>query len=182
MTIAAILAAIGGLAAWLGPLALAGGPVGVAVAWLGSAFAKGSGKALAIVAGLALFAVATVAVTVHWQHLKRDRVAYRALSAQVVSLQGRYDCGARPAHERDLPACLTAIEAENETAKAAEIARQRLLAAAEQARQDAADDALARWQAAEDAAIAEGSEAHDGPVPGVLLDSWARERKARGIK
>lgn len=182
MTIAAILAALGGLAASAGPLALAGGPVGIVIAWLGNAFGGKSVKLIALGVGLLFLVGATVGITVRIQHLERDSAAYKALAADMASLQTEYGCDSRPAHERDLGTCLTAIARDSAKAQAAEIMRQRNEAAMEQARRDVADEQARRDQRAADDAIDQSSPVRDGPVPGVLLDHWARERAARGLK
>lgn len=181
MTLAAILAALGGLAASVGPLALGAGPFGLALAWLGSAFGNRTIKVIATVAGIAIAAASIVALTVYLQNLKRDSAAYHSISVQLSSLEARYGCAERPAHEQPLTACLASRDRDNALAQAREIARQRVEAAAAQARQSAEEFATQRWLDAEEEAIAAGL-AHDGPVPGVLLDSWARERAARGVK
>jgi hypothetical protein len=176
------LSSLAALAASVGSAALAGGPIGMAVAWLGDRFASGTVRLVAILIGALIVIVSIVAVTVHLHNIKRDADAYRDLSAQVASIGDRYSCGDRPAHERPLPACLAAIEAENAQARATEIGRQRAMAIAEYQRQAAEDAALRAQIEAEEAAIAGASAGDDGAVPQVLLDSWARERKARGVK
>jgi len=177
-----ILSSLAGLVAMIGPAAIAGGPVGVAVAWLGTRFASGTARTVAIVAGAAIVIATIVGVTVHLHNIKRDADAYHALSAQVTSIEQRHGCGGRPAHERPLAACMAAIEAENAEAQRAEIDRQRRLAVEEYQRQAAADEALRRLIEAEEAAIAGAAAGDDGPAPKVLLDAWARERKLRGVK
>ncbi|MDQ2080462.1 hypothetical protein RA307_09745 [Xanthobacteraceae bacterium Astr-EGSB] len=166
----------------LGPLALAGGPLGVAIAWAGGLAGNRTVKVLAIVAGLVLVVAVTVGLTVHVQHLERDRVAYRMLAAEVDALAAAYGCPARAPAERALPACLTARERDAASARADELARQRREAAQAQAVLDRADAAADAASAAEQAAILEAAPADDGPVPRVLLDAWARKRKERGLK
>ena len=56
----------------LGPLALAGGPLGIAIAWLGSMAANKTVKLVAILIGLALLVSVSVGLTIHIQHLERD--------------------------------------------------------------------------------------------------------------
>ena len=177
-----VLSSLAGLVATIGPAAIAGGPVGVAVAWLGTRFASGAVRTIAILTGALIVIATIVGVTVHLRNIKRDADAYRDLSAQVASIEQRHGCGARPAHERPLAACLAAIEAENAEARSREVIRQRALAVEEYQRQAADDEALRRLIESEEAAIAGAAEGDDGPVPLVLRDAWSRERKLRGVK
>lgn len=177
----ALLASAGGLAVAGVPLALAGGPVGVVIAWLGARFGTGSAKVIAILVGLAVLVIATAAVTVHLQHLKRDADLYVAIAARDASLEARLGCPHRPAHERDLAACMTAVERDAAEAKRIEIEQQRREAALAQAAADLAALVARKSQDDEDAAI-ETDAAGDGSVPAVLLHSWARARAARGVK
>jgi hypothetical protein len=176
------LSALAAKLAALGPLALAGGPLGVAIAWAGGFAGSRAVKVAAIVAGLVVVVAVTVGLTVHVKNLERDRVAYRALVAEVDALALAYGCPARVAAERALPACLTARDRDAERARAAELARQRREGAQAQTALDRADAATDAASAAEQAAILEAAPADDGPVPRVLLDAWSRKRKERGLK
>lgn len=171
-----------GLAAHLGPLALAGGPVGVAVAWVGSLIANKTAKLVAILLGLGLLLATAVAVTVHWQHLERDSAAYKALSAETTSIERRLGCDFRPVDERGLSACMAARDRDVAQAAASEIARQRVEAAQEQAMLDRQNAALDADRRASEQAIAADAVRGDGPVPQVLLNAWARMRADRGVK
>lgn len=179
MSILALLAAGVG---HLGLLALAGGPLGLGIAWLGSMAANKTVKLVAIAIGLLLLIGVSVGLTVHIERLEQDRAAFRALSGEVAALQAKYGCPARPAHERDLGACLTARAREAEKARADEVARLARAAAQAQADLAAATAVLDRQSADTEAFIDRAAPGRDGPVPGVLLDTWARERAARGVK
>lgn len=179
MTVLTILASI---AAAIGPLALAGGPVGLGVAWLGSLAANKTVKLITIIGGLLLLVGTAVAITVHWQHLERDSAAYKTLSAAHASLEQLYGCPSRPAHERDLAACLTARDRDAEAAIAREIKRQRDHAAAEQARLDREAAEQEAERQASGRAIDLDAANGDGPVPPVLLNAWRRARGIGGAK
>ncbi len=164
-------------------LALAGGPAGLALAWLGSSFKSGAAKWIAIAVGLVLLIGTTIAVTVWIENLKSDRLAYRALKADVVSLARHYGCDVRiDPHERALSACLTARERDAADAAAAKLKDMQLQAAQAQAALDASNEQLREASRGNRAAIAQDAIAGDGPVPPVLSNSWARERAARGVK
>lgn len=178
----AFLVSLGGIAVAGVPLLLAGGPLGIVIAWLGATFASGKIKTIAIIVGLVVLVIATVAVTAHWQHLKAEAATGRALAVRDASLEKRLGCPARAEHERDLATCMTAVERDNAEAQRIEIERQRREAARAQAAEDAATLVARKAQADEDAAIETDAGANDGPVPLVLLHSWARERAARGVK
>jgi hypothetical protein len=184
-----MLTFLSGLAATIGPLALAGGPAGIVIAWLGSLVANKTVKVVAIVVGAGLVIATTVGVTVHIEHLEQDRAALKVARQDIAdrqaaktALERKYGCLARPPEERDLAVCLTARERDAEAAKAAEIDRERKAAAKAQAQLDKDNAAADAASTAEQALIEATPAAADGPVPQVLLDSWSRKRKERGLK
>lgn len=173
---------LAGLVASIGPLALAGGPIGLGIAWLGSMAANKTVKIIAISAGLLLLVGVSVGLTIRIQHLEQDSAAYKILLADQASLEQRYGCPGRPVHERDLAACLTARERDVADATAKEIQRQRGEAAQQQARLDLENAQLEAQQREANQAIDADAVHDDGAVPKVLLNTWARERAERGIK
>jgi len=175
---AAVISGVG----TIGPLVLAGGPIGGVIAWLGTKAASKTAKAAALIGGLLILIGTAVAVTVYWQHLERDSAAYKTLSAKTASLEEQYGCTKRPEHERDLSTCLEAREREAAEARQDEIDRQRKLAAEEQSRLDKAAADLDARRRAEERAIDADAAHDDGAVPKALLNSWERERSERGIK
>jgi hypothetical protein len=176
-------------AAALGPLALAGGPLGIGIAWVGSLFANKTLKVVAVLVGLGLLAATSVGITIRIEHLEQDsaalaqtRLELKAERDHVAAIARRMGCDTRAEAERELGACLSAQRADAEHAKALEIRREREDAAREQARLDREHADADKRRAAEDAAIDAAAAGDDGPLPKVLLDAWGRERKARGLK
>lgn len=128
--------------------------------------------AAAAVAGLSLY-LAT---------LYQKAGNFDLLSAEHRALEVKYGCDRRPSvAERDLPACLIARDLDAEKAHREEIERQRNEAAKAQAKLDADKLAAERAQNQETAILKAAPAADDGPVPKVLLDAWARERKRLGV-
>jgi hypothetical protein len=166
----------------VGPLALAGGPLGIGIAWIGSLFANKTRKLIVIAAGLLLLIGTVAGLTVHIEHLEQDRAAYLALKTEVAGLTTEYGCDRRanPA-QHDLAVCLTAIKAEKEKAIADELAKQRDEAAAEQAQRDAEDAQIAAQTQSLNSAVNQ-SAAANVPAPAPLKDFWARKRKSLGVK
>jgi hypothetical protein len=164
----------------LGPLALAGGPLGIALAWGGSFVANKTVKIVAICAGLLLLISVSVGLTIHIKNLEADRAAYKLLKAEHESLEAYYGCPLRAEHERDLGACLTARERDVEKARAEKLAELQRQAA--QAQADLADATAKNEQlsGALDDFINSRAAGGDGPVPQVLKDYWAHERAERG--
>lgn len=128
--------------------------------------------AAAAVAGLSLYVA----------NLYQKAGAFDVLSAEHRALAVKYGCDRRPnVAERDLPACLIARDLDAEKAHREEIERQRNEAARAQAKLDADKLAAERAQNRETAILKAAPAADDGPVPKVLLDAWARERKRLGV-
>lgn len=172
---------LAGLVGSVGPFALAGGPLGLAVAWLGSTFANKTAKWIAIAGGLLLLVAASVGVTVYIEHLKRDREAYLDLVARYSGTAKVYGCDRRAnVAEHDLITCLTARNAEAEKARADRIADLQEQAAKAQADLAVAAGKLDAANAALGTFIDQAARGGDGPVPKVLRDLWARQRKERG--
>ncbi len=168
------LFSLGGLASLA---AVAGSPLGLLIAWIGSSLKNGTAKWLAIGVGLALMVGTVVGVTVWIERLKSDRAAYRVLKVEVDGLRGRYGCGAR-----GLDACLTARDLAAAAAQRDALANMQTEAAQAQAALDALSERLREETRDTRAFIDREAVAGDGPVPKVLLDTWARARAARGLK
>ena len=166
----------------IGPFALsaAGGPAGVALALFGFGHGNPIIKWIAIGIGAAIMLGTVIWATVWIEHLKRDRVAYRALMTEFASLRTHFECD--QFGEPDLKTCIATIEAKKAAAQAAEIARQRLAAAAAQAQLDQDNRDLTAAQNAEHSFIVRDAVHGDGPVAPVLSESFARERIERGLK
>ena len=162
--------------------AIAGGPVGLAVAWIGSQLASSTVKWTLIGIGLLVLVVTSVGLTVYLEHLKQDAAAYAVLKADFQSLELKYGCGNRPEHERALPACLVARERDEAQARADEAERVSKARATEQAVLERKRRALDEREQAMDQKINDAPAADDGAVPKVLLDAWTRERAERGVK
>lgn len=177
-----VFSLLAGVAGSIGPLALAGGPIGIGLAWLGSVAANKTVKIVAISFGLLLLIGTTAAIAVHWQHLERDSAAYKTLSERDTSLEQLYGCPDRPVHERDLAACLVARDRDASAAVAIEIGRQLAVAAREQADLDRTMAGLEQRQREEQARIDADALKGDGPVGDVLLNGWRRGRAAKGLK
>lgn len=173
--IGGLLSAVGGL----GPLALLPGGGLVAI---GSFFASRTVKLVAIGIGLLAIVTAVAAVTIRVEHLEQTEAAYKALSADVGSLQVKYGCAARPPHEQTLAACLTAHE--RDAADAARVKVEQLERDAAQARADldAANATLAQQSDLANSFIDDASVAGDGPMPKNWVEFFARERAARGAR
>jgi len=177
-TFSAIAAAI---AAWLTPAAASVAAGGGLAALIGGIFSS-KGKLILTLGGIAALVIAVVAFTAHYEHLKRDADAYKSLRVEVSSIEKAHGCPARPPHERDLVACLTAEQ--RDAANAARVENERLQAEATKARDDLkqANDLLASQARTIDDLIDNAPPADDGPVPKILLDLWTRERQQRGVK
>ena len=132
---------------------------------------------------LALAIAAAAAAVALWiSNLQATAEAYTALRAAVTSLEQQYGCDDRPEHERDLAACLAARDRAVAEAQRDALDRQREAAARAQAALDR-EWAKAQQQAEEDEKNIRAAGAdEDGPGPKVLLDSWSRARKERGLK
>jgi hypothetical protein len=130
-----------------------------------------------------LVAVALVAgASFYVAHLYQKAEAFDDLSAEHRAIEVRYGCDKRPSiAERELQSCLIARDLDAEKAHRKEIERERDAAAKAQADLDAKALAAAREQWEEENIINAAPAVDDGPVPKVLLDAWARERKRLGV-
>lgn len=127
---------------------------------------------LAIVIGASLYVA----------HLYDKAGDFDVLSAEVSALEVKYGCDKRPiTAERELQACLVARELDAEKAHREEIARQRDEAAKAQEKLDKDNAAAEKRQQSEAAILSAAPAADDGPVPKVLRDAWARERRRLGV-
>jgi hypothetical protein len=177
-----ILTALSALVSHVGIFALAGGPVGIAIAWLGSLVANKTVKIVSIAVGVLLVIGVTVGLTVRIEHLERDSAAYKQLSASNKALELRYGCTTLPAEARELAACLIFRDALAEKEKNYALKRLGDIAAKAQSDLLEANDKLAAQADSTNAFISQSAPTHDGRVPQVLLDTWARERQQRGVK
>lgn len=175
-----LLASLLALVVHLGPLAMLGGPVGMGLAWAGSFAGNKTVKLIAIAVGLLILIGVSVGITIRIEHLEQTEAAYKKLFVATSSLEAKYGCASRPVHERDLAACLTARERDIEAARAAKLAEFQRTAAQAQADLDVANAQIAAQSGSLDSFIDQAVPADDGPVPKILLDTWARERAARG--
>jgi hypothetical protein len=136
-----------------------------------------SGRLIAYLIAAALVAGASLYVA----HLYHKAGLLDGLSAERRALEVKYGCDKRPSiAERSLPACLVARDLDGEKAHLAEIERQRSEATKAQAKLDAETLATEKRAWSENAILNATSAADDGPVPKVLLDAWARERRRLG--
>lgn len=142
----------------------------------------GVNQAVARIVEFLAVAVIAAALAIWIMHLRERSAAYGVLLEQHRALEAKYGCVKRPPNERDLAACLSAREAEAARAAQAEIQRQRDEAAKAQADLDAAAAKAADDTRATDDFIDHAAVTEDGAVPKVLLDTWARARKARGAQ
>jgi hypothetical protein len=178
-----MLATLAAIVASVGPLALFGGPLGLAIAWVGSTLKSGAAKWIVIGLGLLLLVGVSVGLTVYVERLKQDRAAYILLLAKTTALEKARGCDLREnAAERDLATCLTAIERDAQAARSAKLAEFNRRAAQAQADLNAANTALAVATGALDQFIDTSAQTGDGPVPKVMRDLWGRQRSERGQK
>jgi hypothetical protein len=162
-------------------LAIGGGPIGVVIAWLGSKAKDKAVKWGAIIIGLLLLVIVSVSLTIYVKNLQFDRVKLVEITGTLSGLEAEYGCDTRanPA-ERHLTACLAARDREAAQAVRDEIERQRRAAAAAQALLDQQTAQAEAVQHSMDEFIDGQAVNGDGPVPKVLLDTWARRRQPRG--
>lgn len=166
----------------LGPLALLGIPGAGAVAWIGSKLASPAIKLACILIGVGALLILTGVLAVHIDNLEHDRAAYRLQTAMVDGLKTAHGCNLRPPQERGLDACLAAEARDIEHARADKLAELQAQAARAQADLDAANASNSDLAAQIEDLISRSAATGDGPVPKVLLDTWARARAARGVK
>lgn len=178
-----MLTVLAAIAAWLTPSIATAAAGGGIAALLGGLFSP-SAKVKWVLAGLGVLivAIAAVAFTVHYERLKRDSEAYKALRGTMTSLETKYGCDQRPEHERDLAACLTARERDAADAAKARVEQLEREAAKARAAQAAAETKLVEQSDAVRQFLRDAPADDDGPLPKVLLDLWARQRNERGIK
>lgn len=130
----------------------------------------------------AVAAAIVAAAALYVAHLYNKAGDFDVLSAEVSALEVKYGCDKRPALiERKLGRCLIARDFDAEKAHREEIERQRDEAAKAQAKLDADNAAAEKQQQSENEILTLAPAADDGPVPKVLLDAWARERRRLGV-
>lgn len=130
-----------------------------------------------------LIATAVIAGTsLYVANLYQKAGAFDVLSAEVAALEAKYGCDKRPALiERKLGRCLIARDFDAEKAHREEVERQREDAARAQAELDARQRTVEQLLSGENEILTSAPASEDGPVPKVLRDAWARERKRLGV-
>lgn len=156
------------------PLAsLAGGPIGIVIAWLAREFASGAIKWIMIGIGGLLVTVCIAGITLHLAHLEQAKRELTALQNKVTGWQHLYGCG-----NTDLTTCY-AVRVAKENKKLHALQRQ---AASAQAQLDAMNATLQETYGSTDAFISKAAKTGDGPLPRVLIELYGHERKERGLK
>lgn len=141
----------------------------------------GVGRAIRL-AGWLLFAAAMAAAVALVMHWRSQAAKYDDLLAQHGAIASRYGCNHRVEAERDLSACLIAREQDALEARQVALERQREESAKAQAALDREMAKAADAARDMDEFISRAAANGDGPVPRVLLETWARRRDARGIR
>lgn len=135
-------------------------------------------KAIAYAVVLAI----VIGASLYVAHLYNKAGDFDVLSAEVSALEVKYGCDKRPALiERKLGRCLIARDFDAEKAHREEIERQREDAARAQAELDARQRAVEQLLSGENEILTSAPASEDGPVPKVLRDAWARERRRLGV-
>ncbi len=149
---------------------------------IGPLTSLGMGGTRARLIGIAAVVVVAAGLTAWVMQLRTRATAYGVLQRQHIALARKYGCADRAPAERDLASCLMARDLDAARAQRAAIERQRTEAARAQAELDRLT-AVAEAQARATDAFIDGAAIEvDGPVPKILRDTWARERKARGLE
>lgn len=175
-----LLSGLGGLVASVGSFALFGGPIGVVVAWLGTLASNTTIKLVLVGVGLLIIVATTIGLTVHIQHLERDRELLRVLKKQDDQLAEHFGCGVSGLSV-SLAVCISQKEAEQEKRRAVELEKQRQATALANAKLATLSQKLDMDRAEMERFLQESS-AEDGPIPQIMRDYYARQRKSRGFK
>lgn len=170
-----IAAAVAFILANLPMLAAFTGPAGV-VAGIAAKFMPNA-RTWLIGGAIVLGVIAVAGCAVHYMKLVDAADNWHAIEPKIAALEQGYGCPALPPEERDLFACIPARDRDVAEAQRAALQKQQETSARAQNELQKKHDQLAADLAESDRMIDAAIDADDGPLPKVVLDNWARQRK-----